>query len=165
MLDLEFIPHTSIDLPSANPPSTHNLDTISASISEKYCPTSFSLNSQLTLEPQHKFGINPTNTSPTKLHSFPTLRRPVLRPLSNESKQVIEAWFNTCMATIGDICSDENSKFQVKRLLYTYRDLDAGSIVNLPATDLYVHKVHLKPGTKPWNRPKQKRWPKDQEWW
>ncbi|POS81830.1 hypothetical protein EPUL_006096, partial [Erysiphe pulchra] len=105
------------------------------------------------------------NYSITKPHSFPTLRRPVFRPLSSESKKVIETWFNTCLATIGDICSDENSRFQVKRLLYTYRDLDAGTDVNLPATDLYVHKIHLKPGTKPWNMQKQKRWPKDQEWW
>lgn len=52
------------------------------------------------------------------------------------------------------MCSDEHTRDQVKRLLYTYRDLDAITVVNLPATDLYVHKIHLKPGTKPWNMQK-----------
>ncbi|POS81662.1 hypothetical protein EPUL_006802, partial [Erysiphe pulchra] len=39
---------------------------------------------------------------------------------------------------------DEESRFQLKQLLYTYKDINATEISDLPATDLNVHKVKLK---------------------
>ncbi|POS81837.1 hypothetical protein EPUL_006276, partial [Erysiphe pulchra] len=81
--------------------------------------------------------------------NFPTNRRPVRRSLSNEPRELIETWFTSCQAKIGDLVPDEESRFQLKQLLYTYKDINATEISDLPATDLYVHKVKLKEGTKP----------------
>ncbi|POS81699.1 hypothetical protein EPUL_006745, partial [Erysiphe pulchra] len=38
-------------------------------------------------------------------------------------------------------------------------------ISDLPATDLYVHKVKLKEGIKPHHEKLQRRWPRDKLWW
>ncbi|POS84727.1 hypothetical protein EPUL_005778 [Erysiphe pulchra] len=51
------------------------------------------------------------------------------------------------------------------RLLFTYKDINATEISDLPATDLYVHKVKLKDGSKSHNEKSQRRWPRDKLWW
>jgi hypothetical protein len=50
-------------------------------------------------------------------------------------------------------------------LLYHYRHLDGIDLTDLPLTDLITHRVTLKPGTKPANNSKQRRWPAHTEWW
>ncbi|KAI0991136.1 hypothetical protein K3495_g17051, partial [Podosphaera aphanis] len=97
--------------------------------------------------------------------AFPTLRRPVIRSLSNENRKVVEDWFLQCGAKLGPMCPSEEDKFQVARLFYTYKDLNATELSEMPATDLYIHKITLKKDTVPYSAKRQKRWPRDKEWW
>ncbi|RKF56990.1 hypothetical protein OnM2_077082 [Erysiphe neolycopersici] len=59
----------------------------------------------------------------------------------------------------------KNQRDKLTRLLYSYKDLNSTDLENLPYTDLYVHRVRLKEGTKPFSRPKQRRWPPGKEFW
>ncbi|KHJ31355.1 hypothetical protein EV44_g4040 [Erysiphe necator] len=108
--------------------------------------------------------INTDDISCSKLATFPTNRRPKVRTLSNDPNAVIEKWFSECGAIIGPLCSTEN-QFAVARLLYTYKDLNTTELSEMPATDLYTHKINLKEGTILYNSRSQKRWPRDKEWW
>ncbi|KAK6585464.1 hypothetical protein PZA11_002191 [Diplocarpon coronariae] len=94
---------------------------------------------------------------------YPTHRRPCQRTLSDESDAIIDEWFQTLGTKIGKLT--DNQQRQLKRLLYTYQDLDAKELQNLPPTDLYTHRVRLKEGTKPHSVAKQKRWPAAKEYW
>lgn len=85
---------------------------------------------------------NPTHRLP-----FPTTRRPWQRPLSNAPQSVVDEWFASSQIEIAPCDSDILSN--TKRLMYTYRDLNAMEIRDIPATDLFVHRARLKPGTKP----------------
>lgn len=51
------------------------------------------------------------------------------------------------------------------RTFYTYRILGASSILDLPPTDLFQHRVRLKPNTPPWNKSKRKHWSVPQKYW
>jgi hypothetical protein len=95
---------------------------------------------------------------------FPTKRRPFRRPLSTDSDEVVEAWFASCGAKIGDACSPELvPKF--KRLLYTYRHINAVELEDITPTDLYIHRVRLKEGTKPWRAKHKKKYTPRQQYW
>ncbi|KAI0993056.1 hypothetical protein K3495_g15128, partial [Podosphaera aphanis] len=96
---------------------------------------------------------------------FPTLRRPFIRELSETPIDIIKEWFTTCGIKLGTHLTGEVHHNLVLRLMYTYRDLHADKLEDMPPTDLYVHKIKLKAGTKPWNQKKQKRWPADRKWW
>ncbi|KAI0993305.1 hypothetical protein K3495_g14879, partial [Podosphaera aphanis] len=78
---------------------------------------------------------------------FPTSRRPWRRPLSKAQESTIDGWFTT--SQIGIATCEEKIFKDTKRLMYTYRDLNAMEIKDIPATDLFVHRARLKPGTKP----------------
>lgn len=93
----------------------------------------------------------------------PVERRPVPRTLSQAPQDEINDWFISTKATLGNLSEEKRDK--VTRLLYTYRDLDSVELEELPPTDLYVHRVRLKEGTPPFNRPKQRRWPPGKEFW
>ena len=88
----------------------------------------------------------PSNATAT----FPTLRRPVRRPLATKSDEVIDEWFQTSQLTIRDACPSE-LLMNMKRLFYTYRTLHADSQLEIKPTDLYTHRVRLTPGTTPHN--------------
>jgi hypothetical protein len=92
---------------------------------------------------------------------FPTDRRPVKRQLSGVPQALINEWFAKSGVRLGPLTPDQRDK--VTRLLYTYQDLNSVDLEDLPATDLYVHRVRLKPGTPPFSRPKQRRWPPGKE--
>ena len=96
---------------------------------------------------------------------FPTERRVERLPLSTDSQEIIDKWFETSQITLGPVIPDTESRNKVKRLLYTYRELNATELSQIPPTDLYEHKVRLAPGTKPWNVKSQKRWPPNQKFW
>ncbi|POS82252.1 hypothetical protein EPUL_005966, partial [Erysiphe pulchra] len=96
---------------------------------------------------------------------FPTTRRPCVRKLPEETIDVINEWFSTCGVKLGSQLIGEINQNLILRLLYTYRDLHADKLEDMPPTDLYVHKIKIKAGTKPWNKRKQKRWPADKKWW
>ncbi|KAI0995670.1 hypothetical protein K3495_g12511, partial [Podosphaera aphanis] len=94
---------------------------------------------------------------------YPVNRRPTMRTLSQAPQDEINDWFDDTRAKIGHLNNEQRNK--VTRLLYTYRDLDSVELEELPPTDLYVHRVRLKDGTPPFNRPKQRRWPPGKEFW
>lgn len=94
---------------------------------------------------------------------YPEERRPAKRELLRTSQKEIDEWFLETGVKLGELSTTERNK--VTRLLYTYRDLNSTDLKNLPSTDLYVHRVRLKEGTKPFSRPKQRRWPPGKEFW
>jgi len=47
----------------------------------------------------------------------------------------------------------------------THWTLQSWSIYFVPPTDLYEHKIHVTPGTKPWKSTRQYRWPPHEEYW
>lgn len=96
-------------------------------------------------------------TLPGFPRKFPTLRRPVKLPLSTESNQVIDKWYDGCKITLGKLLPAPLVP-HVKRLLYTYRELNATELEDIPATDLYKHEVFLRPGTIPWKDKRQRRY-------
>jgi hypothetical protein len=96
---------------------------------------------------------------------FPTERRIERLSLSTDPQEIIDEWFESSQITLGPVIPDTTSRSKVKRLLYTYRELNATELSQIPPTDLYEHKVRLTPGTKPWNVRHQKRWPPNQKFW
>ncbi|KAI1002426.1 hypothetical protein K3495_g5776 [Podosphaera aphanis] len=80
---------------------------------------------------------------------FPTNRRPIIRKKSDDSREIMEEWFANCGARIGTLCPTKEDEFEVIRLLYTYKDLNATDLSEMPATDLYTHKIIIKEGTVP----------------
>jgi len=80
---------------------------------------------------------------------FPTARRPERRSLSGESMEVIDAWVKSSGVKIGDVAHAEGERDRVARLLYTWRDCFVTSISEIKMTDLVMHEIPLKPGTKP----------------
>ncbi|RKF78738.1 hypothetical protein GcC1_053032 [Golovinomyces cichoracearum] len=94
---------------------------------------------------------------------FPTLKRPFIRELSETPIDIIKEWFTTCGIKIGTHLTGKAQYNLVLRLMYAYRDLHADNLEDMPPTDLYVHKIKLKAGTKQWSQKKQKRWPADRE--
>ncbi|RKF63221.1 hypothetical protein OnM2_027092, partial [Erysiphe neolycopersici] len=68
--------------------------------------------------------------------AFPTNRRPTIRPLSNDPHEVIVKWFSKCGAVVGPLCPTIEDKFNVARLFYTYKDLNATELSEMAATDL-----------------------------
>ncbi|POS81879.1 hypothetical protein EPUL_006749, partial [Erysiphe pulchra] len=90
-------------------------------------------------------------------------RRPSKRPISKAPQSEIDSWFLKSKIKIGPLESDQRNK--ITRLLFTYKDLNSTELSELPPTDLYIHRVRLREGTKPWNRVKQRRWPPGKEFW
>lgn len=95
---------------------------------------------------------------------YPTTRRPIRRELSCESEDLIERWFDNSKIKIGPMCPD-SLLLRVKRLLYTYRDLNAVEISDVTLTDIFVHRVRLVPGTKPYKARTRKRWTPNEQYW
>lgn len=98
-------------------------------------------------------------------NKFPTTRRPKARILSDVLLEEINKWFEKVGTKIGTAVGDKNQRNMVKRLLFTYSDLNGIELEELVPTDLYVHRVRLKEGTKPFSKIEQKRWPPGKEFW
>ncbi|KAI0996282.1 hypothetical protein K3495_g11899 [Podosphaera aphanis] len=88
-----------------------------------------------------------------------------MRPISSASMMEIDEWFEKVGIKIGPAVGNHIQRDKVKRLLYTYRDLNAVELEELVPTDLYIHRVRLREGTKPFSKVKQKRWPPGKEFW
>ncbi|KAI0991664.1 hypothetical protein K3495_g16523, partial [Podosphaera aphanis] len=97
--------------------------------------------------------------------TFPTQRRPEKLAISDESQEVIDEWFGTSGCKLGTLIPNQKEIDRVKRLLYTYRELNATELSHIPPTDLYEHKVRLRKGTKPYSVKFQRRWPPEKEFW
>ncbi|KAI0992325.1 hypothetical protein K3495_g15861, partial [Podosphaera aphanis] len=96
---------------------------------------------------------------------FPTNKRPEIRTLTSAPLEEISEWFSTCGVKLGNKIPSNEARNLVLQLLFTYKDLHAEKLEDMPPTDLYIHKIKVKAGTKPWNKRKQKRWPADKKWW
>lgn len=109
--------------------------------------------------------ILPLPVAPQVPILFPTQRNIKRLPLSPEPQTHINEWFENTGITLGSVIPDEPSRDKVKRLLYTYREINAIELKDIPPTDLYQHKVRILPGTAPWLVKSQKRWPPAQKFW
>ncbi|POS84028.1 hypothetical protein EPUL_004548 [Erysiphe pulchra] len=92
------------------------------------------------------------NSSPSP--RYPKIRRPEKRVLSAHAQGKIDDWFNGTGIKLGFL--EPHQAARVKRLVYTYQDLNSLELNELPLTDLYIHRVRLTKGTVPWNKPKQR---------
>ena len=80
---------------------------------------------------------------------FPTERRPMQRPLSDASPELIEAWVASSGITIGPKADTPERIERTQRLLYTWKDCFAVNIRDIKATDLIEHSIDLEPNAKP----------------
>lgn len=83
---------------------------------------------------------------------FPTERRVERRRLEESygvPVEEIEKWAESVGITIGPVCPSEYL-IDVKRLLWTYRDLGIDSLKDLPSTDLLKARVRLKKDALPY---------------
>jgi len=85
--------------------------------------------------------------------------------MSTEASHIVDDWFSTSGITLGPVILDGVALHRVKRLMYTYREINATELKDIPPTDLYEYKVRLKEGTKPFSAKGQKRWPLAQKNW
>jgi transposase InsO family protein len=108
-------------------------------------------------------------SSSTHIHintpTFPTTRRMSRRPLSDATDEIISTWFDQCGIQLGPLLTDVAMINRVKRLLYTYQDLNATELQHIKATDLYTHRVRLKPETPPWKSSRKKQLTPNQSYW
>ena len=81
--------------------------------------------------------------------AFPTERRPKLRPLTDTSFEIIEAWIVSSGVTIRPGADTPERVKQTHRLLYTWRDCFATRVQDIQATDLIEHSIDLAPNAKP----------------
>ncbi|PHH70411.1 hypothetical protein CDD82_7155 [Ophiocordyceps australis] len=96
---------------------------------------------------------------------YPTCRRVLRRPTDlNTPLPVVQAWFNDLGVTLGPLVTDDLRE-DVMRTLFTYRDINAVSVGDVSATDLFVHEPRLAPGTKPWAKSRRKRWTAVERYW
>jgi hypothetical protein len=106
----------------------------------------------------------PETLIPISVPAYPKERRPAKRPLSTVPQAQVNDWAAKSGVKLGDGLSTDQ-RDRVTRLLYTYQDLNSTDLEGLPATDLYLHRVRLKDGTPPFNKPRQRRWPVGKEFW
>ena len=97
--------------------------------------------------------------------SFPTTRRLKRRPLLTASESDISTWFDRCRIQLGPLLTDSDMISRVKRLLFTYQDINATELSQVPATDLYVYQVRLKEGTIPWCSSRKEELTPRQSYW
>ncbi|CAH0014489.1 unnamed protein product [Clonostachys rhizophaga] len=75
---------------------------------------------------------------------FPTARRILRRPVDwTTSWEAVKTWFDDCGAIIGPLVPPDMIP-EIVRTLWTYRDLSAASVVDVPPTDIYSHIPRLK---------------------
>lgn len=100
--------------------------------------------------------------------SFPTERRIVRRPLITSAEvpdHEIIRWWESEGPRFGNLVP-QSVKMHHMRVWYTYRDCGAHDIADMGVpTDLYVHRVRLKPETQPWRRSKRRAWSNSHLYW
>lgn len=99
------------------------------------------------------------------LAPFPTERRVWRREIDSETPvSEVNAWIEESGVVLGPLVPDRMQE-DVRRVLYTYRDLHAESIADIPPTDLYTHRPRLKDDVVPWNKSLRRRWNEPQKYW
>jgi hypothetical protein len=79
---------------------------------------------------------------------FPTKREPQPRPMSDETDDIINSWFQTCDIHLFDGLSADGSA-RARRLLYTWREVFEADMLKIKRTDLIEHCIELTPGAAP----------------
>lgn len=77
-------------------------------------------------------------------------RRPLQRPLSQESQSVVDNWFEKTGIILGDAADSPEHQDQARRLAYTWKDCFALSLDEIKTTDLVSHTVELLPNVLPY---------------
>ncbi|KAK3945502.1 hypothetical protein QBC46DRAFT_93386 [Diplogelasinospora grovesii] len=80
---------------------------------------------------------------------FEVGRRPQKRKLSAAPNHQIDTWWEKSHIKVGALCDDRDKLQLVKRLCYTYRDIFALSLEDLPPTDLVEHNINLQASAQP----------------
>lgn len=90
---------------------------------------------------------------------FPTKRRIERRPIDMNScppEEELETWASEKGVRLGPMVPEGPSRYKVLCGFWTWRDLDATSMGEIPETDLIRHRVHVTEGCIPyaskWNR-------------
>lgn len=77
---------------------------------------------------------------------------------------MIQQWYEESNITTGPLLPPE-LRNRYLRILFTYRDLDARELSDIPATDLYVHRVRLTQDTLPYASKRRMRRSTQQSFW
>lgn len=100
-----------------------------------------------------------------KNNGFPTTRRVVRRQTDRtRSFDTLMEWAKEEGITLGEAIPDNEARLQLLQLIWTYRDVGAKEVKEIPATDLTVHRIAPRDGLKPY-KAFQKRFANDKEWW
>ncbi|RPA90798.1 DNA/RNA polymerase [Choiromyces venosus 120613-1] len=86
-----------------------------------------------------------------KSEGYPTERRPFHSRHDRDEKtdlRVVEEWYQQAGIKVGSTIIGETLD-SIKRLLYTWWDLFASDIEEMPTTDLVYHYIHTWPGSVP----------------
>lgn len=82
---------------------------------------------------------------------FPTERRPIRRPLDQETElEVVMEWVDKMGITIGELADSDYKREMASRLCYTWKDVFASDLQDIRPTDLVSHTVPLKTGARPY---------------
>lgn len=97
--------------------------------------------------------------------TFPTQRRIKRREIDvSQPPELLKAWAEEEGITLGKAIPDDTWRLKYLRLMWTYRDIGAKELKDIPATDLIVHRVAPRQGIKPFNA-RQHRLTTEKEWW
>ena len=101
-----------------------------------------------------------------KILPFPTDRRPASyrRKLKEEEEEeAAAAWCATREITLGEKLKEKERK-RAMLLLYTWKDVFANALKDMPVTDLVEHQIPVKPGSQP-QRAHKKIYSKEERDW
>ena len=97
--------------------------------------------------------------------SFPTSRRITRRELDNSrSYEELKTWAKDEGIILGEAIPSDEKKHQLLDLIWTYRDVGAKEVKEIPPTDLLIHRITPRQGVKPY-KSKQFRFANEKEWW
>ena len=97
--------------------------------------------------------------------TFPTKRRVLRREIdTSQSLDALKEWAEAEGITLGKAIPNDEWRLKVLQLLWTYRDIGAKELKDIPATDLIVHRVTPRQGIRP-HQARQHRLTTEKEWW
>ncbi|KAI1872008.1 uncharacterized protein JN550_004211 [Neoarthrinium moseri] len=103
---------------------------------------------------------------PFERAAFPTSRRVVRREISTYTsvpRETVDEFWKNAKVNLGPLVP-EDLKDEIKRVCFTYKDLFATKLEDIPPTDLYVHRVRMRDDAKPFQS-KRKSWTTPQKYW
>lgn len=140
---------------------------------ECQCPTGGACILHWDREPEVDYSEESPKVSDAKIDSpttyttdtFPTKRRVTRRVVdTTQTLEALKAWAESEGITLGKAIPNDEWKLKVLQALWTYRDIGAKELKDIPATDLIVHRVTPREGIKP-HQARQKKLSTEKEWW